>query len=64
MREKIFQNADPLCASMAHPLLWLSYSHVRGNSVLYRCKILIIDGNSKNCDRLRGAEEVGNMKLE
>lgn len=64
MKEKIFQNADPLCASMAHPMLLLPHFHIRSNLVLYRCKILIIDGKSKNVDRLGEAEGVGNMKLE
>ena len=64
MKEKIFQNADLLYASTAHPMLLLSHFHIRGNFVLYRCKILIIDGNSKHFDRLGEAEGVGNMKLE
>lgn len=63
MREKIVQNTNPLCASMAHPMLLLSHFHIKGNFVLYRCKILSIDGNSKVFDRLREAEGVGNVKL-
>lgn len=64
MRRKILQNADPLCASMAHSMLLLSHVYVRGNFVLYRCKIPLIDGNSKNVDGLGEVKGGGNMKLE
>lgn len=64
MRSKIFQNADPLCASLAHPMLLLSHVYVRDNFLLYRCKIPLIDGNSKNVDGLGEAEGGVNMKLE
>lgn len=63
MREKLFQNTDPLCASTAHPMLLLSHFHIKGNFVLYKCKILSIDGNSEIFVRLREAEGVGNVKL-
>lgn len=62
MRDKTFQNAGPMCASIAHPMLLLSHVYIRDNFVLYRCKIPLIDGNSKNVDGLGEAEGGGNMK--
>lgn len=56
----MFQNADPLCTSMVPPMLLLSHVYV----VLYRCKIPLMDGKSKNIDGLSEVEGGRNMKLE
>lgn len=60
----MFQNADPLCTSMVPPMLLLSHVYVRDNFVLYRCKIPLMDGKSKNIDGLSEVEGGRNMKLE
>lgn len=64
MRDKIFLNSDPLSISMTHPMLLLFHVYVRDSFVLCRCKIPLIDGNSKNVNGLGEAEGGGNRKLE